>query len=96
MNTRRIFCNPWSLNAVTCGTTSHLIHTTHVGLFWERDLKGGYLRDRPKHATVDLVRDGLKELKGEIKLWKDEMKEHFIGDPILAYRPGECRLLLGQ
>jgi hypothetical protein len=95
MNTR-IFCNLWSLKAVMCGTTSHFIHATHVVLFWERDHKGGYLRDRPNHATMDLIHDGLKELKGEIKLWKDEMKEHFKGDPILAYRPGECRLLLGQ
>jgi hypothetical protein len=89
MNTTRIFCNLWSLKAVTCSTTSRLIHTTRVILFWERDHKGGYLRDKPKHATTELIRDGLKELKGEIKLWKDEMKEHFEGDPILAYRRGE-------
>jgi hypothetical protein len=69
---------------------------TRVLPFWERDHKGGYLRDRPKHATTQLIRDGLKELKGEIKLWKDEVTEHFQDDPILAYRPGECRLLLGQ
>jgi hypothetical protein len=45
---------------------------------------------------MDLIREGLKELKGEIKLWKDEVKDHLKDDPILAYRPGECRLLLGQ
>jgi hypothetical protein len=96
MNTKRLFCNLWSLKAVTFGTASYLIHTTQAILFWERDHKGGYLRDRPKHATTDLIRDGLKELRGEIKLWKDEMKEHFDADPILAYRQGECRILLGQ
>jgi NADH dehydrogenase [ubiquinone] 1 alpha subcomplex assembly factor 1 len=84
------------VRAVTRGTASQLIHTARVPLFWERDHKGGYLRDRPKPPRTELIRDGLKELKGEIKLWKDEVKEHFEGDPILIYRRGECRLLMGQ
>ena len=63
--------------------------TSAVNCFWERDPKGGYLRDRPRPSTKDLIRDGLKELKEEIKLWKEEVKEHLQGDPILAYRRGE-------
>lgn len=78
------------LKAVTCSRSSCFIHTTRVSFIWERDHKGGYLRDKPKHATTELIRDGLKELKGEIMLWKDEMKERFEGDPILVYRRGEC------
>lgn len=78
------------LKAVTCNRSSCFIHTTRVSFIWERDHKGGYLRDKPKHATTELIRDGLKELKGEIMLWKDEMKERFEGDPILVYRRGEC------
>ena len=31
----------------------------------------------------------MKELKNEIQLWKEEVKEHLQGDPILAYRRGE-------
>ncbi|KAJ9591572.1 hypothetical protein L9F63_001926 [Diploptera punctata] len=64
-------------------------HTSAASWFWERDPKGGYLRDKPKPSRKDLIRDGLKELKTEIKLWKEEVKEHLRGDPILAYRRGE-------
>jgi NADH dehydrogenase [ubiquinone] 1 alpha subcomplex assembly factor 1 len=60
-----------------------------VVFFWERDPKGGYLRDEPKPRATDLIRDGLKELKSEIKLWKEEMKERLDGDPIIAYRRGK-------
>jgi hypothetical protein len=89
MNTE-VVNNVWRLKAVMCSRTVHFIHTACVKLFWERDHKGGYLRDRPKHGTTELIRDGLKELKGEIMLWKDEVKERLEGDPILAYRRGEC------
>jgi hypothetical protein len=85
----RIIYNLWHLRAVTCSTTSHLIHTSHVILFWEPDPKGGYLRDKPKPKAIELIRDGLKELRSEVMLWKDEMKEHIEGDPIVAYRRGE-------
>jgi hypothetical protein len=81
---------------MTSSRTSRFIHTTRVILFWEHDHKGRYLQDKPKHATTELIRDGLKELKGEIMLWKDEMKEQFEGDPILAYRRGECWHLYGK
>jgi len=80
---------------VICSRTSRSIHTAYVTLFWERDHKGGYLRDKPKHSAMELIRDGLKELKGEIKMWKDEVKEHFESDPILTYRRGKCRILFG-
>ncbi|GFG31534.1 hypothetical protein Cfor_09190 [Coptotermes formosanus] len=89
----RIIYNLWHLRAVTCSTTSHLIHTSHVILFWEPDPKGGYLRDKPKPKAIELIRDGLKELRSEIMLWKDEMKEHIEGDPIVAYRRGEIDIM---
>lgn len=89
MNTRRVVYNLWHLKAVTRSTTSRTIHTAHVVLFWERDPKGGYLRDKPKPKATELIHDGLKELKNEIKLWKDEVKEHFESDPIVTYRRGE-------
>lgn len=36
-----------------------------------------------------MILDGLKELRSEMKLWSEEVKEKFEGDPILCYRPGE-------
>lgn len=39
-------------------------------------------------SKKDLV-DGLKELKKEILIWRDEMKEKFDDDQILTYRPNE-------
>lgn len=56
---------------------------------WESDEKGGYKDKRPKPSTKQLIRDGFKELKHEIALWKAEVKEKLECDPILFYRPGE-------
>ncbi|KAJ4448186.1 complex I intermediate-associated protein 30, mitochondrial [Periplaneta americana] len=81
----------WHLKT-SCNITRP-IHTASVVLFWERDPKGGYLRDKPKYPTTQLIRDGLKELKDEIRLWKDEVTEHFECDPILAFRPGETDII---
>ncbi|CAO1441096.1 unnamed protein product [Diamesa hyperborea] len=36
-----------------------------------------------------MIIDGLQELKQEIALWKEEIKEKFESDPILVFRPGE-------
>ncbi|PSN53478.1 hypothetical protein C0J52_09335 [Blattella germanica] len=66
-----------------------LLHTSAAPSFWERDPKGGYLRNKDLPSRSELIREGLKELKDEIKLWKEEVTEHLIGDPILAYRKGE-------
>lgn len=58
------------------------------GLFYERDPKGGY-KSTEKVSRTTLVRQGLKELKGEIALWTQEMKEKLEMDPIFIHRPGE-------
>jgi NADH dehydrogenase [ubiquinone] 1 alpha subcomplex assembly factor 1 len=39
--------------------------------------------------TKKMILDGLKDLKDEIKVWKEEMEEKFESDPILVYRPNE-------
>lgn len=66
------------------------IHTTSVLLlFWERDEKGGYRNDRKVISKTELIREGLKELKSEIALWSQEMKDRLENDPVLIYRPGE-------
>lgn len=65
------------------------IHTTAVNTtFWEREKKSGYAKNYPIISSKQVL-DGLKELKSEIKLWTEEMKEKFDDDQILVFRPGE-------
>lgn len=71
-------------------TLCKCIHTTStLTTFWERDVKSGYGEKGEKLSTTEMIREGLKELKGEIKLWKEEMKETFEFDPVMVFRPGE-------
>lgn len=65
-----------------------LLETPAKHLFWERDKKGGYNAEL-KVSQKTLILDGLKQLKKEISLWKDEVKEKLESDPLLAFRPGE-------
>lgn len=74
---------------------SKCIHTTSVQqLFWEPDKKGGYDKFSAKKVKQKkLILDGLKELKHEILLWKEEVKEHLTSDPVLVFRPGEIDVM---
>lgn len=66
------------------------IHTTPVcSTFWEREKKSGYKTALPEPNKKQMIMDGLKELKEEISLWKDEMKEKLESDPIVVFRAGE-------
>jgi NADH dehydrogenase [ubiquinone] 1 alpha subcomplex assembly factor 1 len=66
------------------------IHTTTVNsTFWEREKKSGYGKKYPAIPTKSMILDGLKELKSEIQMWREEVKEKFESDPILVFRPGE-------
>lgn len=65
------------------------IHTSNVNkTFWERSKKAGYEPDFKNISKKKLILDGLKELKQEIALWRDEVTEKLESDPILVYRPG--------
>jgi NADH dehydrogenase [ubiquinone] 1 alpha subcomplex assembly factor 1 len=69
--------------------TMKSIHTTtFLNTFWERDEKGGY-NTKTEVSMKEKLRVGLQELKKEIALWKQELKEDFEMDPILVCRPGE-------
>ena len=59
--------------------------TRCYGLFHENDPKSGY-RDakRTQMPAKQAVREGLKELKKEIKMWTNEVKDAFEFDPIMA------------
>lgn len=70
-------------------TSKSSIHTCPVlHTFWEKDEKGGY-NTKQQVPFKDRMRLGLQELKQEISLWAEEMKEDFESDPILVNRPGE-------
>lgn len=76
------------MNTHTNQRKLHLSCKNH-GLFHESNPKSGYEKgdERP---VKDKIRQGLKELKKEIKLWNNEWKEHFQMDPVLGMpTPGE-------
>lgn len=56
------------------------------------DPKEGYRSGKELSSKQHII-NGLKQLKGEIMMWKQEMKEHFANDPVLIYRPGEYYIL---
>lgn len=67
----------------------HFRTTPTASLFWEPHEKGGYKDTRPRPSKIQMIRDGFKELKQEIALWSQEVKEVIDSDPIYVYRPGE-------
>lgn len=66
------------------------IHTScAMHEFHEYDKRSGYNTNLEIADTrIERIRLGLKQLKKEIKLWKEEMKELIEADPILDYRAG--------
>lgn len=71
-----------------------LIHTTpNLQLFWEKHRKGGYNLNVKRVSQKELILSGLKELKKEIVLWKNEIQEKLECDPVVIYRPGKCCIL---
>lgn len=71
--------------------TSRQIFTSPVTqLFHEKSKKDKYEKDPTENVPKKkLILDGLKLLKDEIKLWREEMTEKLKMDPILITRPGE-------
>nr|CAG4634901.1 EOG090X091L [Alona affinis] len=63
------------------------------GQFWESHPKGKYAKPNNK-PKVERIREGLKELKKEIQIWKNEVVEAAQMDPILAMPlPGDVDVL---
>lgn len=94
-NLQLIRISPFKLQPVRITSACKNVHTTAVQhTFWERDRKGGY--DKLPASRVSqkkLILDGLKELKQEILLWKEEVKEQLISDPVVVFRPGEIDVM---
>lgn len=51
------------------------------------DKKDGYKTQKPV-SQMEHIKYGLKNLKSELTLWKEEMKEHFRADPMFYCPPG--------
>lgn len=65
------------------------IHTTPVNTtFYEKEKKSGYGKKYPMFSK-QMMLEGFQQLKEEIKLWKEEVKEKFESDPLVICRPGE-------
>lgn len=71
-------------------SSTRKIHTSHITQeFHEYDKRSGYDTGFEIAKTrTERIRLGFKQLKKEIKLWKQEMKELLEFDPILDYRTG--------
>ena len=62
--------------------------TSCNNLFWEKDPKGGYNKDSPTYSNWKHVKQGWKELRNELKLFKKEIIEKIEGDPVFFSNPG--------
>lgn len=56
---------------------------------WVRDKKDGYRTQKEESETAHL-KFGVKQLKKELKIWKEEVKEHFRYDMMMFVPPGMC------
>lgn len=55
---------------------------------WVGDKKDGY-KPQKFVSNKQHVLDGFKMLTSEFKCWKEEVKERFLNDPVLLFRPGK-------
>lgn len=77
------------LNIEKQHSRNHLIHTTSAHrTFWESEKKSGYA-SKEIISRKKLILDGLKELRTEMTMWQQELKEKLETDPVLVFRPGE-------
>lgn len=90
-----LFRNQWKGSfgvypALTDWTRWRRVHTSCTTQeFHEYDKRSGYDTGLEIADTrTERIRLGLKQLKKEIKLWKKEIQEVLISDPIFEYRAG--------
>ncbi|PZC75498.1 hypothetical protein B5X24_HaOG206039 [Helicoverpa armigera] len=69
-----------------------ILITSQRWLFHESFRKGGYDTEK-KVSNLEHLKSGFKELKQELKLFGQEVKELIITDPLLIARPGETDLI---
>lgn len=90
--TNRSFChlttNRYLLRDVEPDASAGFHTTDSRPLFWEKDRRGGYDTRLEPLSRKQQILEGLRELKQEIVLWKEEVKEKLESDPVLVFRPG--------
>ncbi|CAH0690096.1 unnamed protein product [Spodoptera exigua] len=69
-----------------------LLISSQRWLFHESSRKGGYETEH-KISNIQHLKNGLRELKEEFKLFGEEVKELIITDPLLVARPGETDII---
>lgn len=90
-------CKPQNVQRTTCTALNTLgplpqrwVHSTPVNsLFFESDPKAEYKKFRPKPSRREVLRNGLKQIKEEVQIWKNELSEAWAGDNVLAGMPGK-------
>lgn len=60
---------------------------------WVRDRKDGYRTQKEESETAHL-KFGVKQLKNELKIWKEEVKEQFRYDPMMFVPPGKFVIVI--
>lgn len=83
-----------------CAVGRRKLHTT-VGLscFLQRDPKSGYKKvyyNLPPQEDLGIfgrLREGWQQIKTELAIWLEEMKEKFRMDPVLIYRQNEVDIV---
>lgn len=70
------------------------IHTNSIQrAFWESDKKYGYKSEEPKPTFRELLKDGFGELKHEIRLFLQEIREKWESDPVMVFRRNETDIV---
>lgn len=82
-----VLCKQINLNLLAINSCPIIINTQRW-LFWEKERKGGY-NTEIKLSNWQHLKYGIKELKQELKLFTQEVKELFATDPLLIARPGK-------
>lgn len=81
--------------ALKIGGPSRPVHVgSKLNSIYEKDEKGGYRKNEDEMPSrTQLIRDGFKMLKGEILLWKEEMREKITCDPLFIVRNGSALIM---
>lgn len=57
------------------------------------DKKDGYGKGPKKETDMEHFKFGIKQLKKELKMWKDEITEELRNDPMLVIPPGNSKTI---
>lgn len=94
--TSRLFCKILTY----CPLGRRRLHiTTNLSDFYQKDRKSGYkvvydrLEEPSKLSIFGRMREGYRQLKVELGIWMEEVREHLRADPTFIYRPDEIDIV---